>query len=172
MKAELVVYRVVSFLLLPIAVLFGISALFGLLSVLVNPSALFGVVMLGAVVFYLVCTFIFQTTVISGARHLTNSLRNRIRISAFITAFFCIMIIYAHISILSNPDVLTEPINLMMKQPGLPGNATRELLEQAIKTIFNFFMVISLMLLLHIIMSFRLLHQYNEHNYPKMDIED
>ncbi len=172
MKAELLVYKIISSLLLPVAVIFGLSALFGLLSVLVNPSALFGVLIIGAIVFYIICSFIFLTSVISGGKPLTASLRSRMRFSAVVTIFFCVMMIYLHLTIISNPEAVSELIGQMMKQPGIPDTITPALLEQGIKGVMTFFMIISLVLLLHIIMSFRLLKRYGDHKEEKLDIEN
>ncbi len=161
MKTEVVIYRIISVLLLPITVLFGLSTLMGLVSVIINPSALIGVLLIGSVVFYIISSFIFLNKGIINAKPSKPSLRSSIRISAYISAFFCIMVLYLHLTMVNDPTVLNELAMQMQSQPALPKDMTQDILIQSIKTLFTFFMIVSLVLLLHIIMTFRMLKQYS-----------
>lgn len=173
MKAEIVVYRIVSFLLAPITILFGLSALFGLLSIAANPSALFGVLLVGNVVFYMVCSFIFLIRVVGSGGPCREGLRRSLRTSAIFAIGFCVMIVTMHLTIVSNAEIVSELAGEMHKQPGIPEEMTYSFLEQSIKNVFTFFMIVALLLILHIIITFRLLNKYcNGDIHQKLDIEN
>jgi len=161
MKTEVVIYRFVSILLLPVAIMFGLSALAGLVSVIANPAAIIGVLFIGSIVYYIISSTVFLTRGIINGKACKPSLRSSIRITGIITAFFCILMLYLHLASVNEPQLIKVLAAEMIKQPGLPANTTPDVLSQSIKALFTFFMIVSLVLLLHIIMSFRMLKQFH-----------
>ena len=90
MKAEILVYKILSFLLLPVAAFFGFACLIGLLTALSYPAMMINVFLLACMVIYIIASFIFLTKGVDAGKQCKPVLRDWIRINGVITfIFFC-----------------------------------------------------------------------------------
>lgn len=172
MKTELIAYKFLSFLLLPVAALLGFSALATLLTVLVNPSGIIGVAFIGSIAAYIITSFVFIVKCVEGGKEYRPKLVKWITITGSVTLFFFVMIIFGYIIITYNTALLKQAIDQAISQTAMPPNMDASTLATALREFFTIMMVLGLVLILHLIMSFRIIPKYkNQYPGEKMDIE-
>src|SRR5436309_5555010 len=102
MNALLIVYRLLSFVLLPIAVIIGILDIPLFLLALANPAALLPVFALTCIVIYVFTFFTFFIKCILVGRQCKQSLRDWIRVNAFVSIADSGLGVIDYISLISN----------------------------------------------------------------------
>ncbi len=173
MKVELLVYKILSFILLPVAIFFGILCLLSLLTALGNPSMLVSVFLNACMVIYIIASFQFLTKGIDPNKRVKTVLRDWIRINGIITMAFYLVATMVFLAVKSNPSLLDEGMKQMQMQGNLPNGVTMEELKAATGTFINYFLVLSLLLLVHIIITFHLMGKFRYLFEPEMmDKED
>ena len=160
MKTELIIYKILSFLLLPVAAFFGLVCLLALLSALGNPSMLISVFLFACMVIYIIASFIFLTKAIDSNKHCKPVLRDLIRINGTITFVFFLLAAISFFSVKANPALLEEGMKQWTASTTLPQGVTVSDLQKAMASLLNFFIVLSIVLLIHIVITFRLLRKY------------
>src|SRR3954470_1418467 len=102
MKALLIVYRLLTFILLPIAAILGFLDISLLLLALANPAALLPVFAIACIVIYVFTSFFFLIKGILGGMQCKPSLRDWIRVNAFVSIAFCSLGILEYITLINN----------------------------------------------------------------------
>ncbi|TKK67801.1 hypothetical protein FC093_13715 [Ilyomonas limi] len=161
MKTLLIVYRVLTFILLPIAAIFGFIDLSLLLMALANPAALLPVFAIACIVIYVFTSLSFLTKGIIGGRKCKPSLRDWIRVNAFVSIAFSALGIIEYITLINNKTVASEVIKQAMQHQTIPAGMSTAQLEQMLLSFLLFFFIFSVLLIIHIYMTFRLLKQFN-----------
>ena len=161
MKTILIVYRILTFLLLPVAAILGLVDISLLLLALSNPSALLPAFAIACIVIYVFTSLSFLVMGILGGRQCKPSLRDWIRVNAFVSIAFGGLTVIEYITLLNNKTFASELIKQAMQQPGIPPNMTAASLEQILLSFLFFFFIFSVLLIIHILISFRLLKQFN-----------
>ena len=154
------IYRVVSFLLLPFAALFGLIALFGLLVALANPPMLLPVFMLAGVVIYIICAFIFLQKAIENRQHCNPKLKDWVKVNAYVAIVFSLLSLTQGFLVFSKPDLLKEALEQGVKMQPAGSPVTLAVMTKLMRGITIVMMVFSAMLLFHTNASFKLLRQY------------
>lgn len=161
MKTELIVYKIISFILLPVAAILGLVCFISLFTALANPAMLISVFLNACMVIYVITSFIFLTKGIDGNRRCKPSLRDWIRINAIITFIFYALATLAFTAIKFNQSLLGEGIRQMETQGSMPPGVTVAELTTYLNSFVNIFLVLSVLLLVHILITFHLLHRYH-----------
>jgi membrane protease YdiL (CAAX protease family) len=159
MKSILNIYRIISYILLIIACILGIGVLATFFVALANPALLLNVFVAAAVVMYSISSFLFLVQGIDGNKQLRQGMKDFIRVNAFVATFFSIMSIFQSVTVIMNPSVLTEAIN-QFPQVGTGKELPKEMMLKVLKATMWFLLFYSLLLMVHIQISFRLLKQY------------
>ena len=172
MKTELIVYKILSFLLLPVAAFFGLICLLGLLTAIDNPSMLVSVFLFACMVIYIIVSFIFLTKGIDSNKRCKPVLRDWIRINGIISFIFFLLVAISFIAIKAQPSLLNEGMRQWTSTASLPPGITTADLQMAMASLVNFFVVLSIVLLIHVLITFHLMRRYNFVFEPeKMDID-
>ncbi len=159
---NLTFYRVLSYILLPIAGLFGLMAVIALLLSLVNPALLLGTFMLSAVVIYVFTSFSFYNKGVMSAKPCKSKLKDWIKVNAYVAIVFASLSLFQAVGLLSDPTILNEAIkqSTQMQQKMGAMTVAPELMLKVTKGILIFMMVFATLLVIHIIITFRLLKMY------------
>lgn len=160
MKTLLIVYRILTFILLPLAALMGFIDLSLILMALANPAALLPVFAIACIVIYVFTSLSFLVKGILGGKQCKPSLRDWIRVNAFVSLAFSGLAVLEYITLLTNKTIIGEVVKQAMQQPTIPQGMTAAELQQILLSFMFIFFIFSLVLIAHIIMSFRLLKQY------------
>jgi hypothetical protein len=156
----LTAYKIINYILLPIAGLFGFMCLVMLFMALANPAIILPVAMMSAVVVYIILSFIFLIKGISQLKKMNPSLRNWIKTTAYVTLFFSVNILISGIAYLYKPGELAQIMeqSLAMQKNMTP--VSPELLSSFFKGTLYFMIFFATTLLIHVFETFKFLKLY------------
>lgn len=157
---KLTIYRIFSFLLIPIAVMFGISILFFLGIALSNPAMLLPLFLLACIVIYSFAALNFLIKGIDGKKQLRRSAKDWLKVNAYASIVFALMIISECFVFIFHPQVMKEALE-QAKQTGAQLNMSEADLKTYLTTVSYFLLVYGIVLLIHVLMSLQYVKQYN-----------
>lgn len=159
---QLTIFRILTFILLPIAAMFGFMDLLFLFNALVNPALLLMVFVLAAFVIYTFSSLKFLTRGIDVEQPCKASLRDWIRVNAFVSLFMGIMFFLNAVSIIFMGDVsLRQFVNQFREsQPNIPAILTTDLFITIMKAVAYFMLFVGVVLVSHIMLNFKIMKQY------------
>jgi len=152
-------YRIIGFLLFPVTALIGIFVTLAVFIALANPAMLLPIAIAATVVMYVIGSFIFLQKAIDRNQVCKSGLRDFIRVNAIVSIVFCFFCINSGIAMISNPELIRPAIKQMLEQQ--PGTGVSE--DQMLRIVKGFMYVLSvfsILLVVHIFYTFRLLKQY------------
>lgn len=159
MKPSLIIYRLFTFILLPIAGLNALS-LFGLITIAIaNPTLLIGVFVQFAIVAYTFTSFIFFTKGVQNNQPLKPQLKDWIKVNAYVAILYVAVIILCAAVYFGSAEVqkmVAANLDKMQATAGLKYNSTQELINTLKKAII-FAAGYAALLITHIIITFRLI---------------
>jgi hypothetical protein len=165
MLDNLKLYKVLTYILIPIAFIFGFIDAISLLISFLNPSGLLEVFIMGCFVVYIFTSFRFFKQGIQAGKHFKKSFKDLINVNAFVSLFFCITICLKFVSkLFNNFNEELALLNSMSQKPppGYTQEAFNNLTLSVMKGAFTFLFITAIICLIHILMTFRLLKKNAE----------
>lgn len=155
-------YRILTYALLPIAALLGLGALMFLMMALANPALFLPVFTTAATVIYIVASLIFLQTAILGNKACKKSLRDWIRVNAFVAIIVAAGSLMQGISLLRDPAVVKAMEEQYSAMAAQSGNDAPLPFDMAVlmRAVAWFVIGFAVALITHILLGFRLLKQY------------
>ncbi len=153
-------YRISSYFLIIIAALFGFMSLFALLIALSNPALLLNVFVIVAVVIYSFSSFVFLVKGIDQQQRMKSGMQDLIKVNAYVAVLFVGMNIFQSVSILQNPAALSSAMNQFPAMQNTKSPLSPAFMLKMVKAIVWFMLFYSLVLGVHVSVTFRLLKQY------------
>ncbi|HWB24699.1 MAG TPA: hypothetical protein VG738_04425 [Chitinophagaceae bacterium] len=162
MKPNFVFYRLITFILLPIAGLNAISIIGTIPAALGNPLMLIGVFINFAIIAYTFTSFIFFIRGILSDKPQKASLKDWIKVNAFVTIFYSGFILLAAAIYLSSPQMqkMAADNYPKLKEAMGPQAVDKETFLKFLHWGLIFFGGYSALLLTHVIITLRLLKKY------------
>ena len=162
MKTQLVIFRIIGFLLLPIAALFSVLAIVSLFAGLANPKALLSAFLFGSFVIYVFSSLRFLSGSIDTGRPAKPSLRDWIRVNAFVSIAMCVMFLIdiSNLFLASDESLKEIGRQYLATVPNVPPMLNVALIVKVLKLTAWFMGGLSILLLVHIFLNFRLLKRY------------
>lgn len=169
MKEKLVAYRLITFILLPIAGLNAINFLFLLPSLLTNPLLLIGAFIEFAIIAYTFTSFMFFIKGVQNGAALKPSLKDWIKLNGIITLVFSILVLFcvlmvflamAGMSAAQFQTFLSELTDKMKAGGKTIGDVNARDLAQQLKIMFIIAGCYFSALLIHVIITLRLVKKY------------
>ena len=161
MKAELIIYKVLSFLLLPIAALLGLNCIAGIVPALSNPVILLVVFLFACIVIYIVASYIFLTRGIDKNSVRKPVLKDWIRINGMITFLLCLLVLPSLTTIQLQPSDAKMIMEQMEAQNHMKLGITVPQFQVLLNGFITFIIVLSIVLIVHITMTFRLMRRFS-----------
>jgi len=129
---------------------------------LANPAMLLPVFMTAAFVIYTFTSLRFLTKGIDINKPCKPSLRDWIRVNAFVSSFMGIMLLANALAIFFMNDTLLRQMlkDVLEKQVNVPPMLNIELFVKMVKLAVWFMLFVSIIMLVHIVLNFRLMKQY------------
>ncbi|MGF7231252.1 hypothetical protein [Arachidicoccus sp.] len=156
------IYKIITAIILPITYLLAFFTLPVVLMSLGNPSSLIGSFIFVCVLIYSFKSIIFfRKNILLGAPAKANT-KDWIRINGFISFIFIVEIIASTVTVFVRPAEVMTVINKMVDsftQQSSTKVSGRDIYNM-LKGLLVFFSVYSLILLVHIIISFKFLKKY------------
>ncbi len=160
MKMELIIYRILSFLLLPVAAFFGLICFSGLFLAMNYPVMLVMVFLIACMVIYIIASFIFLTKGIDNNKRCRPVLKDWIRINGFITLIYYLLTAISSIAVKANPSLLNEGMKQWTEGGNLPPGISAAEMSAAMTSTIDFFLALSLVLIIHVLITFHLMRRY------------
>jgi hypothetical protein len=159
---QITLFRILSFILLPIALFFIVMDLIAIIMALGNPSLLFPVFLLTGMIIYVFTSFYFLMMGLNRNQVLGASVKDWIKVNAYVTLFlgFQFMLISVSIFFMGEASLNDFAEKAMAGQPNMPSQMNTGLFLKMLKGMAYFFFFLSLALLVHINICFKLLKQY------------
>jgi len=161
-------YTILSFLLLPFGLIMLFTSLPMLLASFISPTALFPLFMIICIIIYIITCFIFLQKGIKQEIACKRSLKDWIKVNAFVTIVFIGLMFAQTTIIIKNPSIISQQLiaDVSAQQSNLPAQFTPELIHKLLKFIGYFMLIYSIILGIHIIITFRLIKTY-QHIFSK-----
>ena len=162
MPASFKLYRVLSFILIPIALLFAFIDIAFLMTALGNPSVLIFVFAIACLVIYTFASFSFLKRGIEREQHQSAKLKDWIKVNAYVSLFLCSLFFINSISLLiMASDTLIKMIDeLLLQQPGMPKEITSAMLIPYFKGLAVLLLITGIIGIVHIRTTLRLVKQH------------
>ncbi|HYJ64853.1 MAG TPA: hypothetical protein VEV62_13990 [Parafilimonas sp.] len=157
---KLIIYRLLSFLLAPIAVLFSISALLLIGTALSNPAMLFPLFLIICIAIYSFASLHFLIKGIDGSKYLGKSSKDWLKVNAYACIIFILIIISEFIVFIMHPEMLQQII-AQAKQSNSGLNLNEKEFHDFASKILYLLLAYALVLLTHVLMSFQYIRQYS-----------
>ena len=158
---KLIIYRVFSFLILPMAVLFSISVMVFLRAAFANPAMLFPLFLIACIAIYTFASLNFLIKGIDGKKFLGRSSKDWLKVNAFISFIFGILMIVQCTVILKNPDMLQNLATQARQNAGDELKISDADFINYLRITSYLFLAYAMVLIIHIILSFHYIKLYN-----------
>lgn len=161
---QLTIYQILSFLLVPAALLLGFINLFVLLMGLSgNPAMLFIAFIMACFVIYVFASLRFLLKGINNQYRLKPSLKDWIKVNAYGTLFISGMFFLNSIGVFFLGDLQLQQMldEVMQQQPELASKVSIETMISMFKVVAGVMFFISITAIFHVQLSFRLLKTYS-----------
>ena len=166
---NLILYRILSYILLILAGLLSLFVLFGFFAALANPVMLLPVFLMACVVIYSYTSWRFLTRGIDYNQPCKTSLRDLIRVNAMVSILFAVLLLIQSYNILSNPKLLDTALEQAATMQGSGAEEMKQMMPKILLSVLKFMVVYSILLLVHSFFTFRLLKQYRHIFEPPKD---
>lgn len=157
------IFKVLTYLLIPIALLFGFMALLVLPTALANPALLLVVFIFSCIAIYTFSSLHFVRTAINKAKNCNPSLKDWIKINGYISVGTAFMFLLNSIGILMlRPIEFNDFVTKAMEtQASLPKSITPGFIGQMLKYTAVFMLITSTLILIQTRIQFVLLKAYS-----------
>lgn len=157
---KLTIYKIISYLLIPVAAFLGFATLIALVNALGNAAMLLSVFISGATVLYIFSGFAFLQKGILKQNTCRPGLKDLIKVNAYVAVVFAMMGLIQGIAILLSPGIAKTFVESMMAMQTAEIKANSQGLMKIFYGVMYFMIVFSGLLLVHLTISFRFLKQY------------
>jgi len=146
-------YKVLSFILLPIGAFLGIVCLFALVSALGNISMLLPVFLVACIAIYIFSSFILVLNGMIKEKLCNASLKDWIKVNAYVSLFFAIMCVSNFVYLKTKPELMKEfTKEVLATQKNIPAEVLA-IMPQLINGMLAAMLALGIILLVHISLS-------------------
>ena len=157
-------YRILSYLLLPVAVLFSFFGLALLLMAMGTLAALLPLFLVASTVIYIITSFMFMQRGVLAGQPLKHSLRDWVKVNAYVALFFAISSLSQSVAFISNPQLMQQALEQANAMAATMQEANPAIkmpdMAAVMKGVLWVMTIISAVLLTHIFMGLSLLRRY------------
>jgi hypothetical protein len=156
-------YKVLTYILIPIAYFFAFIDVMFLMSALANPAALIVVFGIACLVIYTLLSFKFYKQGVLSEQPLNAKTKDWIKVNAIVSIILCSLFCLDGVSVLgsSNATLLKYIDDYIIQKPGMPADANANMLLTVLKAVSVILLITGTVGLLHIRTTLRLLKQYS-----------
>jgi len=155
-------YRIISYILLPIAALFGFMGLLMLILALSNPAIMIPTLIIMVIVVYIILSFIFFMKAVENGKKCKPTLRKWITATGIIAGLFSFTTLFNCIALFYAPDQIKTTIDQSMAmQKNMPAISS-DLMVKVFKGVLYFMVFFATTLIIHVYETLKLIRQYQE----------
>ncbi|ULQ56609.1 hypothetical protein KJS94_00130 [Flavihumibacter rivuli] len=154
---NLTIYRILTYIIFLIGAFMAMLLLTFLMAALANPVLLLPTFMVACVVIYSYCSWRFLTRGIDAHMYCKTSLRDLTRVNGYGALAFASLTAIQCISLIMNPALLNDILEQAMSMQKSSVEGMEEMMTKFMGFLLKFMLVYSVLLLVHIFSTFRLL---------------
>ena len=158
---KLTIYRIFSFLLLPMAILFSVSVLLLIRAAFANPSMFIPLFLITCIAIYSFASMNFLIKGIDGKKFLGRSSKDWLIVNAIVSFIYALLAILQRVMLALNPEVVNEFASEVKHNAGDTLKASNQQIIQSINAGSYFLVAYGIVLLIHLVLSFQYIKQYN-----------
>lgn len=158
---KLIIYRILGFLLIPVAVLFSICVFILISAAFTNPAVLFPLFLITCIAIYSFASLNFLIKGIDGKKYMSRTSRELLRINAFVSILFALLMISQCIIFIMHPEIMHDLVQQAKQNAATGLKIDDAALGNYMRIISYFFLVYAIVLSVHILLSFQYMKQYN-----------
>jgi hypothetical protein len=158
---KLTIYRIFSFLLLPVAIIYTVVFLMFIRAAFDNPTMLIPLFLVACVAIYSFASLNFLIRGVDGKKVLGRSSKDWLKVNAMVSALFAILMISQCIVFIMHPEMLQDLATQAKQNAGAELKVNNATIENYLRITSYFFLAYALVLLAHIILSFYYTKMYN-----------
>ena len=158
---KLTIYRIFSFLLLPIALLFAISVLLFIRAAFANPGMLIPLFIIACVTIYSFAALNFLIKGIDGKKYLGRSSKELLKVNAIVSILFSLLMISQCVVFIIQPEMLHQLAVQAKQNSGDELKISLDVFENYLRITSYFFLAYAIVLLIHTLLSFQFVRLYN-----------
>lgn len=157
------IYKILTFILLPFAALFGFFAFVMFFIGLANPVILLPVFIMACFCIYTIACMIFLVKGIDRQQQCKPSLKDWIKVNGYVTAVMGMMSLINSFSVLFYPKSILIKLagELLAAQPVKPQGITVEAIAGMMAVLSYIMLFFSIVLLIQLLINFKLLKKYS-----------
>ncbi len=152
---KLIIYRLFSFLLLPVGVLFSIAVLLLIGAAFSNPPLFISIFFAAGVAIYTFASLNFLIRGIDGNRFLGRSSKDWFIVNALVSVIYALSAIAQQFILLLHPEIIENLATSAKQNAGDSLGLSVEQLRQSLKSISVFIFIYGVVLFIHIIFVFK-----------------
>lgn len=158
---QLSVFRILTYILLPIAAFLGVMSLIALLLALANPAIVLPVLLLAALVTYIIACFVFLLKNVDTGKAPSIKLQSLLRFTSIISISFAGLWLMSTLQFLttSYPKKIQIVNEFLKMQPNMPGLNIDDFLN-IMNAVSWGMLVFSVILIVQIILYFQLIRLF------------
>ena len=159
---QLTIYRILTYILIPVACFFGLMGFLILIPALGNPPMWFMLFMFASLVIYTFSSLKFLSNGIERNAPCKTSLRDWIRVNAFVCLGMGALFFLNAVGIfMLGPVALQDFVERAMEsQPNLPEGIDSGFFVSILRGVAGFMLVVSILILVHVILGFKMLKKF------------
>ncbi|MDP1844922.1 MAG: hypothetical protein Q8K64_16010 [Sediminibacterium sp.] len=159
---QITIFKIITFILVPVALLFGLMDLIMLMMALSNPALLLIVFAMACFVIYLFASLRFLLQGILNERQCSATLKDWIKVNAYGTLFISSMFLLNSSAAFFINDINLRQVlsDMIDQQPELSGKISLDLFVKMFRVISAIMFVISLLTITHVMLNFKLMKKY------------
>lgn len=159
---QITIFKIITFILVPVALLFGLMDLIMLMMALSNPALLLIVFAMACFVIYLFASLRFLLQGILNERQCSATLKDWIKVNAYGTLFISSMFLLNSSAAFFINDINLRQVlsDMIDQQPELSGKISLDLFVKMFRVISAIMFLISLLTITHVMLNFKLMKKY------------
>ncbi|MET0298710.1 MAG: hypothetical protein ABW036_03080 [Flavitalea sp.] len=157
---NLVIYRILAYLLLFVAAFLSAGIFLSIPAALMAPATLLPLFLMSCIVIYTYCSWRFLVRGIDKNMVLKPSLRDLIRINGYITLVLAGLMLFQMIVMLTQPGLINEILDQLRAAQPEGAEITDEMLIKWTHFILRFLTAYSALLVVHTLLTLRMIKQY------------
>ncbi|HET9055245.1 MAG TPA: hypothetical protein VFN30_00215 [Chitinophagaceae bacterium] len=159
---QLTLYKILTFILLPFAVIFGLLSILMLLVALANPFLLLPVFMMVGFTIYTACSSIFLFKGITNNQPLKPSLKDWIKVNSYVSTALSVMTLLNTITLMytSKQELRKYAEQMLALQTNKPQGFNADAFVQMMSAMSWGLLGFSFILIIHLFFTFAFLKKY------------
>ncbi len=161
---QLTIFRILSFLLVPVAILFAIMDIFlFIMAISANPALLLFAFVMACFVIYVFASLKFLMGNIDQQKTSSSSLKDWIKVNAYASLFISVLFLMNSTAAFFINDINLRQIisEMMEQQPEISGKISLDVFIKMFRVVSSIMFCISTITIAHILIQFKLLKRYD-----------